>query len=80
VDGQAAMSEWIAIERWAECERMARPGIVFELQNAEGLSLLTLCTPTVPQAPFDWKSPPLRFRAVPLPPPRHSEPIPPPKN
>lgn len=73
------MSDWMAIAQWQECERMARPGIVFELQNAEGLSLFTRCIPTLPALPFDWKSPPVRFRAVEQVPPRRSDPIPPPK-
>ena len=70
------MGEWMAISQWHECARLARPGIVFELQNKDGLSLFTPCTPTVPAAPFDWKSPPVRFRAVVQAPPRHSDPIP----
>jgi hypothetical protein len=73
------VSEWMAIAQWHECERLTRPGIVFEIQNAEGLSLFTPCTPTIPQMPFDWKSPPVRFRAVLQERPRHSEPIPAPK-
>ena len=74
------MSEWMAITRWIECEQMARPGIVFEIQNAEGLSLITPCTATMPAMPFDWKSAPTRFRAIAEPPPRRSDPIPLPKN
>jgi hypothetical protein len=74
------MSDWIAIARWAECEQMTRPGIVFEIQNAEGLSLVTHCAAVLPQMPFDWKSPPIRFRAIAEPPARHSEPLPAPKN
>ena len=73
------MSEWMAISQWHECERLVRPGILFEIQNAEGLSLFTPCTTTVPPMPFDWKSPPLRFRAVLQERPRHSDPIPEPK-
>ena len=37
------MSEWIAIEQWQRCLEMTRPGIVFEMRNAEGLSLFTPC-------------------------------------
>ena len=37
------MTEWMAIAQWHECEKMTRPGIVFELKNAEGLTLLTPC-------------------------------------
>lgn len=73
------MSDWIAIAQWQECQQMARPGIVFELQNADGLSLFTRCTATVPATPFDWKSPPVRFRAIPETPAQRSDPIPPPK-
>jgi hypothetical protein len=58
---------------------MTRPGIVFELKNAEGLTLLTPCVATVPATPYGWKSPPVMFRAVQAPKPRHSEPMPPPK-
>jgi hypothetical protein len=74
-----SVGEWMAIAQWHECERLKRPGIVFEIQNAEGLSLFTQCTPAVPQVPFDWRSPPVRFRAVVQERPRHSEPIPAPK-
>ena len=73
------MSDWMAIAHWQECQRLARPGIVFEVQNAEGLSLLTPCTPSVPPTPSDWTSPPVRFRAVMQSPPQRSDPIPPPK-
>jgi hypothetical protein len=73
------VGEWMAIAQWHECDRLKRPGIVFEIQNAEGLSLFTPCMPTIPPTPFDWKSPPVRFRAVVQEPPRHSEPIPAPK-
>ena len=73
------MSEWMAIVHWQQCERMSRPGIVFELQNAEGLSLFTPCTPALPATPFDWKSAPVRFRSIEQAPARHSDPLPPPK-
>jgi hypothetical protein len=73
------MSEWIAIAQWADCRAMQRPGIVFEIQNAEGQVLLTRCIVPLPTAPLDWKSPPIRFRAVKEPQPEHSSPIPPPK-
>ena len=73
------MTDWLAIARWQECQQMARPGIVFELQNAEGLSLFTRCAATLPPTPFDWKSPPVRFRAVAETPAQHSDPIPAPK-
>lgn len=73
------MEGWLEIARWAECERLARPGIVFEVQNAAGQSLLTRCVVPLPDMPHDWKGPPLRFRAVEESVPRHSEPIPPPR-
>ena len=59
------MGEWIAIAQWHECEQMARPGIVFELRNSEGQSLITPCVAQLPPTPFDWKSPPVMFRTVP---------------
>jgi hypothetical protein len=73
------MGEWIAIAQWERCVEMAKPGIVFEMRNAEGLSLFTPCVPAVPAKPFDWTSPPLEFRAVVEPAPQHSTPMPPPK-
>jgi hypothetical protein len=72
------VSEWMAIDRWSDCARLARPGTVFELRNAQGLSLFAPCTALPPALPFGWKSPPLRFRAVPQTRPEHSTPIPPP--
>jgi hypothetical protein len=74
----AAMSEWMAIERWSDCAGLARPGTVFEVQNAEGQRMLTPCVLPL-QVPFDWRSPPVRFRAVVGPPAQRSAPIPPPK-
>jgi hypothetical protein len=73
------MTDWIAIAQWHECERIARPGLIFEIQNAEGRSLLTPCVVPLPPMPFDWQSKPVRFRAIPEQVPRHSEPIPAPK-
>ena len=70
------MSEWVTIAQWHECKKMARPGIVFELKNIEGQTLLTECTPQLPPTPLGWKSPPVLFRAVPLPKPQHSTPMP----
>ena len=71
------MGEWIAIAQWHECEKMARPGIIFELRNSDGQSLLTPCVAQIPPTPFDWKSPPVMFRAIPAPKPQHSTPMPP---
>ncbi len=73
------MVEWIAIEQWERCAEMAKPGIVFELRNAEGLSLFTTCTPSLPEKPFGWASAPSEFRAIAEPAPQHSTPLPPPK-
>lgn len=73
------MSEWMDIVQWTDCSKFARPGIIFEIRNAEGQSLLTPCVTPLPQMPFDWKSPPLMFRAISEPEPRHSTPIPEPK-
>jgi hypothetical protein len=72
------MGEWYPIAEWHDCQRLARPGVVFEIQNAEGKSLLTDCGP-LPPAPFDWLQPAIRFRLVAEPPPRRSAPIPPPR-
>ena len=73
------MSEWMSIAQWQECVNMARPGIIFEIRNADGQSLFTPCIVSVPTMPFDWKSPPVQFRAVAEPRPEHSTPIPPEK-
>jgi hypothetical protein len=73
------MSEWMAIAQWQECQKMARPGIIFELKNAEGQSLFTPCIAQLPATPFGWKSPPVMFRAVVAPKPQHSTPMPPPR-
>ena len=73
------MSDWIPIDEWQRCVDMARPGIVFEIRNAEGQRLTTPCVVPLPQMPFDWKSPPLQFRAVTEPVPEHSNPLPAPK-
>lgn len=70
------MSEWMPIERWQECLQLARPGFIFEISNAEGESMFTPCVVPLPPAPFQWKSGPVRFRAIVASPPQHSEPIP----
>ena len=77
--GMKAMSDWIDIKQWGECQRMAHPGIVFEIRNGDGQIMFSNCTVTVPIAPFDWKSAPVKFRAIAELPPRHSNPIPKPK-
>jgi hypothetical protein len=73
------MVEWMSIEQWAECEKLERSGIVFEIRNAHGQSLFAVCTREPPQAPFDWTAPLLEFRPVPEPPVRHSSPLPKPQ-
>ena len=73
------MTDWMAIAQWHECAKMTRPGIVFELKNAEGLTLLKPCVATVPATPYGWKSPPVMFRAVQARRPQRSTPMPPPK-
>ena len=72
------MGEWIDFDRWHECRQMERPGIIFEVVNKENLKLFTPCVLPV-EVPFDWTLPPVRFRAVQTPLPRHSTPIPRPK-
>jgi hypothetical protein len=69
------MSEWIEFDRWPECVNMERPGIVFEVVNAEDQKMFTNCVVPL-ELPFDWKSEPVRFRARPEREPRHSTPIP----
>lgn len=74
------MGEWLDIARWPECVNMTGPGIVFEIRNAEGQAVLTPCMVPLPAMPFDWKSPPLRFRAIAEPPAQHSRPAPEPRD
>ncbi len=70
------MVDWTAIDQWERCVDMARPGIIFEVRNADGLSMFTPCVIPLPQVPFDWKSPAVEFRPVPQAPPQHSTPLP----
>ena len=72
------MGEWLAISDWERCVEMARAGIVFEIRNAEGLSLFTPCVVPLPGMPFDWTTPAVEFRAILEAAPEHSTPIPPP--
>jgi hypothetical protein len=67
---------WIPMDEWARCVELSRPGIVFEIRNGEVLSLFTECVQPPPDAPFDWKLPPLEFRPVLESPAEHSDPIP----
>lgn len=69
------MSEWIDFQRWTECVGMERPGMVFEVVNGDLQSLMTHCIVPL-ETPFDWRSPPLRFRVIVEPTPMHSEPLP----
>ena len=70
------MVEWIAIDQWERCVEMARPGIIFEIRNADGLSMFTPCMLPLPEGPFDWTSAAIEFRPVPEAPPVHSGPLP----
>ena len=74
-----AMNDWLDISRWSESITMARPGIIFEIQNADGQTMMAQCAIPLPAAPFDWTSPPARFRAVTEAPPARSTPAPTPK-
>ena len=73
------MSEWIDFERWLECVRMERLGIVFEVENGNGQRLFTPCVIPL-REPFDWRSRATRYRPVPAARPRHSFPIPKPRH
>ena len=70
------MDGWMTIAQWHTCANWAGPGMVFELANAEGQSMFSPCVRPVPAAPWDWTSPPDRFRPVSAMPQRHSEPLP----
>ena len=35
------MSDWISIDEWSRCLEMERPGIVFQIRNADGQLLTT---------------------------------------
>jgi hypothetical protein len=59
----AATAEWMDMALWADCARLERPGYVFEIENAQGMTIQTPCTAQV-DVPFDWTSPPLRFRLI----------------
>jgi hypothetical protein len=74
------MSEWMAIAQWQECASLARPGIVFEIRNADNQVLVTPCVQPMPAMPRNWASPPVQFRAVAEPKPEHSAPLPAPHN
>lgn len=67
---------WLSMDRWSECRRLERPGYVVEIENAEGMKVWTGCLDAI-EVPFDWTSPPLRFRLVPKPPPARDDPLPP---
>jgi len=73
------MSDWIDVGQWQRCFEMAQPGIVFEIRNADGQSLITPCVAAMPSLPFDWKSAPVQFRAIVEPAAQHSTPLPEPK-
>lgn len=73
------VTAWMPIAQWNDSRALAKPGVVFEIQNADGETMLTSYVVPMPAAPFDWKSPPLQFRVVVEPAPRHSDPIPSPR-
>ena len=73
------MSEWIDIAKWQQCAEMERPGIVFEIRNADDQRMLVRCVFPLPASPFDWKSPSSQFRPVAESRPEHSQPLPLPK-
>lgn len=61
---------WLPISEWGNCSKLAQnEESAFEIQNAEGLSMLVGCTLQVPKSPFGWQSGPVRFRVVTVPPP-----------
>ena len=72
------VTDWVDFDQWVNCVEMERPGFVFELENVEGLRLLTPCVGTV-ELPWDSKSGPVRFRLIEEPKPRHSSPLPKPQ-
>lgn len=74
------MSDWLAIAQWNECAKFAQPGIIFELRNAEGQTMLSPCVLPLPPAPASWSSPAVVFRTIPQPKAQHSNPIPTPVN
>jgi hypothetical protein len=70
------MADWVPIAKWHDCASMVRPGIIFELRNADGESLFSPCSQNLPTTPFDWKSPPTEFRPVMAEKPHRSGPMP----
>ena len=78
-DKEPDMAEWMDMTHWPDCARLARPGYVFEVANAEGDSLFTPCVQVLP-VPWDWKSAPVRFRLAAEKPARHSQPTPEPNS
>jgi hypothetical protein len=73
-----AIDGWLPMQRWSECDQMARPGFVFEIQNAAGQSMFVPCAPRL-TVPFDWSAAPVRFRAVREASPERSSPLPAPR-
>jgi len=74
--GDNGLTDWLPMQDWRRCAQLARPGLIFEIRNAEGLSLFAECSDAPPAAPWDWKSPAVEFRPVQEPKPRHSSPLP----
>lgn len=68
---------WVPMKHWERCERMMKKGKMFEVQNAEGNSIRTTCTPDrLPEKPIEWKSDAVRFRVVKAKPLRRSQDMP----
>ena len=59
------MGEWIAIAQWDKCLGLARPGIIFEVSNAEGRSLVHTVCGVAATAAVRLEIAPVRFRVVP---------------
>ena len=72
-----APGDWMNMDLWSECARMERPGYVFEIENAQGMTIQMHCAEAIP-VPWDWTSPPQRFRLIVEPEAIRSDPIPPP--
>lgn len=69
------VGDWIDFERWPQCHEIETAGYVFEVANTAGQTLMTECTVPL-ELPWDWRTPPTRFRLVVMPTPRHSDPLP----
>ena len=73
----AVPGKWMSMERWPASAAMERPGYVFELENRYGMTIQMHWDEEI-ILPFDWTSPPLRFRLIVEAEAERSGPIPPP--